>query len=182
MAKPRQSAAANVEIYGLFCAATGELRYIGKANDSKKRFLSHLRDTKRRNTPVYKWLAKCVASGQLPSVKVLTTTTQENWEACERGIIAFHRESGANLLNVADGGAMPYQTIEDRRQSAKRMNAKVQAKTENQKEISRIKRIFGMTLARARKTKDLATEQHVLAVMRRVYTGAPHICPEWANV
>ena len=47
-----------VEIYALLCPNTKDVRYIGKANDSEKRLKSHIRDSRRRNTPVYCWIKK----------------------------------------------------------------------------------------------------------------------------
>jgi hypothetical protein len=109
-------------------------------------------------------------------------TTQLHWEECERNVIAFHREAGFDLLNVADGGNMPFQDIETRRQSARRMNEKVKGKSENAKALSQCKRRLAMYLAQARKKKDLEVEQRVLGVMRRLFAKVPHVCPEWANV
>lgn len=169
-------------IYGLFCRETGELRYIGKANDAEARLKSHLRDTKRRKTPLYSWLAKCVRDGKPPIMKILVATTELDWDQCERQVIAFHREAGFNLLNVAEGGNMPSQTIEQRRNSAKRMNGKSQARSEHQKRITFCKRMLSMRLAQARKKQEVGMVEHVLGLMRDLYASAPHICPEWANV
>lgn len=169
-------------IYGLFCGETGELRYIGKANNAEARMKSHLRDARRKRTPLYNWISRCVKDGKPPVMKVLVSTTQLDWDQCERQVIAFHREAGFNLLNVADGGNMPFQTIEERKASAKRMNQKVQAKSENQKRLSQLKRMLAITLGRAKKENNQYLVDHVMSAMRRIYAKAPHVCPEWANV
>jgi hypothetical protein len=47
--------------------ATNEVRYIGKANDSMKRLKTHIRDSRRRNTPVYSWIKKLASKGLVPT-------------------------------------------------------------------------------------------------------------------
>lgn len=93
-------------IYGLIDPRTGELRYIGKANDARKRFASHLRDSIRRNTPVYAWFGKLAELGLQPDMVVLSEC--ENWQGEERRLIASARMRGYHLLNVADGGDEPH--------------------------------------------------------------------------
>lgn len=93
------------EIYGLYCPETGELRYIGKANNSKQRLKSHLRDSRRRETPVYCWMRALGQRGLVPGLRVLCVT--DDWRAKERALIQEHRLAGARLLNVADGGDEP---------------------------------------------------------------------------
>jgi hypothetical protein len=50
--KPSETA----EIYGLLDPRDGKLRYIGKAVCAAKRLKSHLRDARKRDTPVYRWI------------------------------------------------------------------------------------------------------------------------------
>jgi hypothetical protein len=99
-----------VEIYGLFERDTGELRYIGKANNSEKRFKSHLRDARRRNTPVYCWIRARLTN--LPVVRVLSVVDGDKWQAEERRLIHEARLKSSRLLNLADGGEQPSITKE----------------------------------------------------------------------
>ena len=99
------------EIYALSCPKTGAVRYIGKANDSAKRLKSHIRDSRRRNTPVYAWIRKLQSEGLFPTMAVLEVT--DDWEEAERRLITLHRQEG-KLLNVADGGDEPYCSTEVR--------------------------------------------------------------------
>src|SRR5258708_1122020 len=55
------------EIYALRCPLTDEIRYIGKANNGKKRLASHLKDSRRRNTPLYSSLKKLSATRPPPN-------------------------------------------------------------------------------------------------------------------
>jgi hypothetical protein len=90
-------------IYGLY-DKSGKLRYIGKANNPEKRLKGHLREAfnRQRQTPVYDWIRK----HGCPEMRVLEADC-EDWEASERRLIAEHREAGAELLNVAEGGDQP---------------------------------------------------------------------------
>lgn len=90
-------------IYGLTDPKTGEVRYIGKANDPEKRLAGHMRDMTRRNTPLYCWMRK---NGK-PGLVVLSENCQD-WKSEERRIIAEYRAASARLLNVADGGDEPF--------------------------------------------------------------------------
>ena len=89
-------------IYGLF-DKDGCLRYIGKANDPVKRLKGHMRETKRRRTPLYDWLAK----HGLPDMRVLEADCAD-WREAERRLIAEARKRGDRLLNLADGGDEPH--------------------------------------------------------------------------
>lgn len=108
-----------VEIYALICPLTNEIRYIGKAKDSKKRLKSHLSDSKTRRTPVYDWMNKLKSKGLIPIVQVLKVTDENNWMNDEIELIKTYKNKGCRLLNVAKGGDEPYCPIEVRRQNGK---------------------------------------------------------------
>lgn len=93
-----------VEIYGLFDQRDGRVRYIGKANDSAKRLASHMRDARRRRTPVYDWINSL---NDAPSMQVLAVCDESNWPDVERIIIAQWRSIEPKLLNLAEGGDEP---------------------------------------------------------------------------
>jgi len=98
------------EIYALTCPDTSEVRYIGKADNSRKRFAKHLADARRRNTPVYCWIRKLNAEGKVPGMHVLEVT--DDWVSAEKKHIAEGRMNGLRLLNLADGGDQPKTSIE----------------------------------------------------------------------
>jgi hypothetical protein len=101
----------SVQIYGLLDPRTGTLRYVGKANDAIARFKSHLRDARRRQTPVYDWIKKLQAMGLLPEIVVLAECQPEHWPEVERTIIAQNQ----GLLNLAEGGNQPFCSLEIRK-------------------------------------------------------------------
>lgn len=115
-----------VAIYALTDPRDGAIRYIGKANDAGKRLKCHLRDARRRKTPVYAWINKLSRLGMAPGMTVLTECHPEAWMNEERRLIAEHRASGCRLLNVADGGDEPACPLEVRqangRKAASRRN------------------------------------------------------------
>lgn len=108
------------EIYGLYCPDTDELRYVGKALDAQKRFRVHLVERKL-NRPVNRWVKSLTDTGKVPVMRVLESVPYEQWEEAERRLIAKYRQT-CKLLNLADGGAGPSQTKEQRKKAAKASN------------------------------------------------------------
>lgn len=109
-----------VEIYGLCHPVTGELRYIGKANNAAKRLGGHLRDSRRRDTPVYRWIRKLSTNGISPKVIIMMTVSESQWKVAEMYAIQRAREVGARLLNVAEGGDQPFCSRETKVENGKR--------------------------------------------------------------
>ncbi len=153
------------EIYGLFDPISGELRYIGKANSSAVRLRTHLRDCKRRSTPVYLWMRELVAP---PVLKVLEQA--KNWKEAEKRLIAHHREIGANLLNLAPGGNEPYCSKEIRAQ-----NGRDNAQSRN-KHFWKLKQMMGVSLR-----KGFVSESTKVK-LREAARKAPHLFGEYALI
>ena len=109
------------EIYALIDPRDGQVRYIGKAQNSKRRLAAHLREARRR-TPVYDWIRKLRSMGLTPTVRVLSVTS--DWRHEERKLIAWGRALGCRLLNIADGGDQPACSQEQRSLNAKALNAR----------------------------------------------------------
>lgn len=111
-----------VSIYGLIDPRTGAVRYVGKAYDAAKRLQTHVRDSRRRNSPVHCWIRKLAESGLRPQIKVLETVAGD-WREVERRLRAEYRAAG-KLLNVADGGDEPHCSHEVRAANAAKLNAR----------------------------------------------------------
>lgn len=105
----KYSGGQGASIYALVCKKTGDVRYIGKANKPKERLKSHMRDARRRSTPLYAWIRK---NGEPDLVVIADGCAQ--WEDAERLAISFARAKGFNILNVADGGDQPKQQDRER--------------------------------------------------------------------
>ena len=180
----RKSAAgigALVAIYALSDPETGEIRYIGKANDPRARLKSHIRDSRRRNTPVYCWIRKLQEGGQAPSMAVIEWAV--DWVEAEKRHIAAYRAEGARLLNLADGGDEPACTAEQRRmngaQVARSRNKTVWATNRHLGQLQRYfdkagsKRCSELVVA-IKRLFDLLTPQQQEAFGRRF--GGVHGC------
>lgn len=161
------------EIYGLYCPTTGALRYIGKANNAQKRLKSHLRDAKRRNTPVCQWIVSLVKQGLCPRMEVLVSSA--DWVADERAEIRKARESGAELLNLAPGGNQPFCPREVAARNG-RKTAQLIHSNGPAKDLWVLKHRLGDALRRgyvSEKTKDK---------MRYAAARWPHMFGVWANI
>jgi hypothetical protein len=91
-----------IYIYGLTDPRTGEVRYIGKSKDLKRRLRHHLfmARTGREDTYKARWIRKLLDQGIKPDIVILVTTDAEHWEEDERRLIA----EGSNLTNTSAGG------------------------------------------------------------------------------
>lgn len=111
-----EAAGPKASIYGLYDKA-GRLRYIGKANNPVERLKGHMRDGRKRKTPLYDWIRK---HGE-PEMRVLESDCVD-WKEAERRLIREARERGEKLLNLADGGDQPFCPTEVRSENAKKLN------------------------------------------------------------
>jgi len=143
-----------VEIYALICPINGDVRYIGKANDSQKRLKSHIRDSRRRNTPVYCWIRKLTSQNLVPTIKVIAITTDEDWKAIEVKLILKHKKLGCNLLNVAEGGDEPFCSLEQRQKNGRTVANMIHSDPERKK-IWALKKKMSDALCRFKRIGDL---------------------------
>ena len=166
MAKP-------AEIYALCDPVTGDIRYIGKAQDSQKRLKSHLRDARRRSTPVYEWLNSLTSKGLLPSVTVLEVS--ENWEEAERRQIELSRARGDSLLNVSEGGRHIACTKEQRSANGHRMAQKL-------RDDPLLKKITEWKRFIARAINDGVVSNETRAKLRLAASKRPDLFGCWSNL
>lgn len=122
-------------IYGLF-DSEGALRYVGKAVSPKKRLAGHMKDSRKRNTPLYAWIRK---HGQ-PDMRVLEANCAD-WQEAEKRLIREAIQRGDKLLNLAEGGIQPYCSTEQRSRNAKALNQSMRDNP-RQKRIRDIKHII----------------------------------------
>lgn len=162
-----------VEIYGLTCPYTGIVRYIGKANDHLKRFKSHLRDSHRRDTPVYRWIRKLASEGKVPGIALLYHTWE--WRETERMLIAQYKSFGQKLLNVAEGGDEPYCSQITRAENGRKV-AKIRISTPLKERLYKLKKALGDSL-RAGYVSD-----ETKAKLRKAAIDKPWLFGEYANI
>lgn len=91
-------------IYALRHPVTGEVRYIGKANNPKARLSGHITNARTGSLPVNRWIRRLVADGLKPAMTIEAEVVFGNWQQVEVDLIAQHREDGARLLNLTSGG------------------------------------------------------------------------------
>lgn len=145
-------------IYALADAATGEVRYIGKAKDARKRLMSHMRDSLRRDTPVYRWIRK----HGVPDLVVLVEDC-EDWKADEVRMISEYRAAGARLLNVACGGDEPYCPPEVRAENGRRATI-ARTSTPEKARLYALKRELGQILATGKVSDRVKSKIHAAAL------------------
>jgi GIY-YIG catalytic domain len=91
-------------IYALCEPETGEVRYIGKTRNLRKRQLQHLRPSSlERRSRRSSWLKNLLARGLQPMVCILQEVPVEQEDELERWWIAVYRPNG-RLTNETDGG------------------------------------------------------------------------------
>lgn len=92
-------------VYGLAdprVAGIAGIRYVGVTGDPSRRLHRHLRAARRREqTAVARWLR---GLRRVPTMTVLVVTDREEAATAERATIADLRASGADLVNISEGG------------------------------------------------------------------------------
>lgn len=93
-------------IYVLKCPSSGEIRYVGKTDNPKRRLNRHIRDSARGSSDYRsRWIRTLLASGSKPIMEIVRTLEpHEDWQEAEIAEIKIHRERGCRLTNCTDGG------------------------------------------------------------------------------
>jgi len=162
-------------IYSLIDPRDGSVRYIGKANNIDKRLYGHIKDCNRRKTPVSCWVKKLLGMELTPSIKEVLKVKMDKWELAERIIIEQHRRKCTNLLNLADGGNQPSQTLEQR-QASGRNNAKKVHSDPLRRELWELKKRIGDSLKRG------YIKDETKAKLRAMAIKYPDMFPQWVNI
>jgi len=92
-------------IYALKCPKTLEIRYIGKADNIKKRLRCHI-NRARRGEEGWKnnWIRQLLAEGLEPTIELIEEVPYDKWQEYEIMYIDKYRKLGYNLTNSSDGG------------------------------------------------------------------------------
>lgn len=89
----------NVYIYALL-DENDVIRYIGKSNNPKVRYYSHICSAKNKKTHKECWIYGLISRGLKPSLKIIEECTFDTWSDREK----FHIASYDNLTNLTEGG------------------------------------------------------------------------------
>lgn len=161
------------EIYEIIDPRDGSVRYIGKAHNTASRFKQHLREVRRRNTPLYAWIGKMLGMGLPPTARVSIMCRAEHWQEVEIAAIAAGRAEGMALLNVAEGGDKPACSQEVRKAMGARLNAPVSPKVAR---LRYLKRMLGQAMRRGE------VGEATKAKMRAAAVRHPALLGDWAGV
>lgn len=91
-------------IYVLKDPRTGECRYVGKANNPKKRLAVHFAKSLKPKTHLQTWIKHLLSLGLRPTLEILEEVPESQWAFWEREYIRVFRLIGFNLTNGTDGG------------------------------------------------------------------------------
>lgn len=89
-------------IYALCEPDTGEVRYVGKADNPKKRYAAHLNE--KNKAPKGIWISELKSRNVFPRLEVLLDVSRTEWEFWEKEMISlfvgqlFNRTIGGNGL------------------------------------------------------------------------------------
>ena len=93
-------------IYVLRDPRNGEVRYIGKSVNPRKRLQGHIADARSSRTKGYcgSWIKNLLRHGARPELVLLQAAGRLVWPIAEQWWIAHYRDLGARLTNLAAGG------------------------------------------------------------------------------
>lgn len=93
-------------IYALCEFPSMEIRYVGKTMRSLlQRLKGHMQAAKKPQLPVGRWISKRRCEGKKICIKLLETVQgDKDWASREKFWILKHKQDGARLLNLTDGG------------------------------------------------------------------------------
>lgn len=156
------------------------MRYIGKANNPSLRLKGHMREVRRRRTPLYDWLGK----HGWPEMRILERDCAD-WREAERRLIAAARVRGERLLNVADGGDEPHCPLSVRRANGRLVASirKISPEMETVRLMkSRVMQILRCLERYGAKTGDYSMAERRRAKMRLLAETHPAVFGSWASV
>jgi len=91
-------------IYGLICPKTNQIKYIGKADDVKRRLRQHIYQSKYSNSNKNLWIKNLLKEEYKPEIEIIDEVLLENWGYWEDFWIRYYKFLGFHLINEMDGG------------------------------------------------------------------------------
>lgn len=117
-------------IYTLTDPRTGEIRYIGKANNPQTRFRVHTSPRRYQKDTYYvsRWICALAKAGFKPYLNVLEMVHMSVWREKEKEWITHYRRLGNKLTNIAPGGIGPLSgtpwTVKRRQEMSRRLKGR----------------------------------------------------------
>lgn len=98
----------SMKIIYIYCLkdTNGNIRYVGKTNNIKRRLQSHISEAKKIKGKRYvlNWISSLIKNNQKPILEVLEECNELNWQEREIYWINYYRSINPNLCNICDGG------------------------------------------------------------------------------
>lgn len=91
-------------IYALCEPGSGEVRYIGKSDNPKRRLAVHCSDFTDKDTYRVRWLKALHIRGFKPEMVILCEVPLGGWQDAEKLQIRLAQMSGCRLVNLSPGG------------------------------------------------------------------------------
>lgn len=82
----------------------GNIRYIGKADNLKKRYQGHLSKINQNTSHKNSWIKSLIEAGEKPVMNVVDKVPSKEWEFWEEHYIWLFRSFGFKLTNLTFGG------------------------------------------------------------------------------
>lgn len=101
--RPAETAVKPVHIYVLIDPRDGLVKYVGKASHPRARLADHISNAHRHRHRCARWIQHLKADGLVPRMVVIESNPRD-WRAAEKQWIAFWRNLGRPLTNLAEGG------------------------------------------------------------------------------
>lgn len=147
-------------IYALADPSTDEIRYVGKADCVKERYMAHMREAKQgKHSHKCAWIRKVLEQQQKPKLIVLEEISQDDWKKAEIYYIAEFKKLGHNLTNIAKGGeGFESGYVQDN--------------------LFRLKKYFGKRYNEAKNTKNYALMNRIALTIVGLAQTRPEIVPK----
>jgi hypothetical protein len=131
-------------IYGLCDPRNGELRYVGKTRNPRRRLSRHT--TELKNDYRSNWIRSLLSDGFKPEMFIIEDVSDDKWDEAERFWISYFKYIGANLTNLSGGGRGVYGLSPSTETKLKLHEANKGRKPSQQAIDGAVKRTKGRTL------------------------------------
>ena len=91
-------------IYVLKCPISFEVKYVGKANNPKLRYYSHLNTSKSASSYKKNWIKKLKDKNLKPILEIIAEVPISSWKEYEKYYIRYYKSLGCELTNLGTGG------------------------------------------------------------------------------
>jgi hypothetical protein len=174
-------------IYGLVDPDSGMVRYVGKSDEPKVRYLRHIGTQElRADTHKARWLRELLAENKKPVLLVLACVPSLQWQNYERYWIAHLKPLGM-LTNTTDGGDGITKGMKHRPESVAKIIKALTGRKLSAESIEKIKQSLKnktvvtqerrdkLSVAMMRHWQDLTADERAVQVARLRHDWTPEM-------